>query len=465
MLTAVYNIKNSAKRFGAVADMLEKIQRGNKVQVDESTMFGNINTSFIDLFQAFKMLSFVQDESRISGVKMIHDMTEMMYEQYQLLRKDAERPLTDYLQVFSRMKTLIDSFDDSPLKYLSAYNLCRNDFNHWSIGIETISHEGLEMVFKGINQNGPFNMVNINCRYGEELLAFKDNHPDANIYAISPYSDSHLTKEEHNKFNRFLLGGLKGIKSDNAAFDVAVVAPNITMVRYEDEIFQPEEKNYFDRAFSWLRRGGVMVYIIPDFCVTKSVATFLAKNLENIHIYRDPKFEDYNALIITGRKKESVFRELDAEAYVRLRNVFLTPNLVEEPGGIEYDLPKGMVSIQKFRGGTLDDTQMETLMEDSVAMRDFWQDQKVEKLSENSAHPLLPFTVGQLGLVLTSGCLDGVIEEPGGCSHVVKGRVVKRVDTDREFNEDGTRVQISSTTSNRVEISMFLPDGTFKCLA
>ena len=168
---------------------------------------------------------------------------------------------------------------------------------------------------------------------------------------------------------------------------------------------------------------------------------------------------------IVGRKKESIFRELDAEAFARLRNVFNTPDLVEESEDVAFSLPKGTITIQKFRGGTLDDVQMESMMEDSAAMKDFWKEQKVEKLSENSAHPLLPFSVGQLGLVLTSGCLDGVIEETGNCSHVVKGRVVKRVDTDREFNEDGTRVQISSTTSNRVEISMFLPDGTFKCLA
>lgn len=464
MLTAVYNIENTAKRFGAVAEMLERLQRGNKVQVDEGTMFGNINSAFIDLFQSFQMLDRISDKSKLANMRMVKDMTEMMYEQYKILRENTERPLTDYIQVFSRMKSLVESFDSGSLKYFSAYSLNEKNFNHWSNGTVAISNEGLSKAFKAIHFSGPFNMVDINCAYGEELLEFKKATPQANIYAISPYNSSKLDREDGALFNRFLLGGLKGIKSDNAAFDVAVITPTISVTRYEDEVFLPEEKVCFDRGFSWLRRGGIMIYVIPDFCITKSVATFLAKNLENIHVFRDPVLTDHNTVIIVGRKKESIFRDLDAEAFARLRNIFLKPELVEEPQADTYTLPKSPISIQKFRGGVLDDAQMAILMESSVAMRDFWKEQKVEKLSENSAHPLLPFNVGQLGLVLTSGCLDGIIEEPNNCSHVVKGRVIKRVDTDREFNEDGTRVQVSSTTSNRVEISMFLPDGTFKCL-
>lgn len=464
MLTAVYNIENTAKRFGAVAEMLERIQRGNKVQVDEGTMFGNINSAFIDLFQAFQMLDRISDKSKLANMKMLKDMTEMMYEQYTILRENTERPITDYIQVFSRMKSLVESFDSDALKYFSAYSLNENKFNHWSNGCMAISNEGLSEAFKAIGYGGSINMASINCAYGEELLEFKKANPQVNIYAVSPYNSSRLSREENELFNRFLLGGLKGIKSDNAAFDVVVVTPTISVTRYEDEVFLPEEKVCFDRGFSWLRRGGVMIYAIPDFCITKSVATSLAKNLEDIHVFRDPVLTAHNTVIVVGRKKESIFRDLDAEAFARLRNVFLKPELTEEPQANTYTLPKTPISIQKFRGGVLDDAQMAVLMESSVAMRDFWKEQKVEKLSENSAHPLLPFNVGQLGLVLTSGCLDGIIEEPNNCSHVVKGRVVKMVDTDREFNEDGTRVQISSTTSNRVEISMFLPDGTFKCL-
>ena len=97
-------------------------------------------------------------------------------------------------------------------------------------------------------------------------------------------------------------------------------------------------------------------------------------------------------------------------------------------------------------------------------MKDFWKKQQIDRISDRTARPLLPFSIGQLGLVLTSGCLDGVIEEPDNCSHVVKGRVIKVVDTEREINDTRDQVEISSTTSNRVEISMFLPDGTYRCL-
>ena len=33
------------------------------------------------------------------------------------------------------------------------------------------------------------------------------------------------------------------------------------------------------------------------------------------------------------------------------------------------------------------------------------------------------------------------------------------------YDDDGKGVEITTTNSSRVEISTFLPDGTFKCLA
>ena len=77
--------------------------------------------------------------------------------------------------------------------------------------------------------------------------------------------------------------------------------------------------------------------------------------------------------------------------------------------------------------------------------------------------PLLPFNIGQVGLVLTSGRLDGVIEEPGDRYHIIKGRTIKyteNIQNNIENNEERIK-----KISNRVQIKAFGADGTFKSIS
>ena len=97
-------------------------------------------------------------------------------------------------------------------------------------------------------------------------------------------------------------------------------------------------------------------------------------------------------------------------------------------------------------------------------MDNFWKNQSIEKLSEAAKQPLLPFNIGQLGLVLTSGCLDGIIDEGDGHCHLIKGKVSKKSDIERNYN-DNSEVEVQETISNRVEINVVLPNGEFKTLA
>jgi hypothetical protein len=96
-------------------------------------------------------------------------------------------------------------------------------------------------------------------------------------------------------------------------------------------------------------------------------------------------------------------------------------------------------------------------------MNKVWDSQKAEKLEENIKNPLLPFNIGQIGLVLTSGCLDGLVNEADGGCHLIKGRVSKKTQK-TEFRNNHT-IEVTETTVNRVEINVLLPNGEFKTLA
>jgi hypothetical protein len=126
-------------------------------------------------------------------------------------------------------------------------------------------------------------------------------------------------------------------------------------------------------------------------------------------------------------------------------------------------LPNDLLEIELFRGSVLDTDDMQRIVETSGCVESFWQNQRVEKLSESVKQPLLPFNIGQIGLVLTSGCLDGVIDEGNGNCHVIKGRVSKKSTVERN-SVDGN-IEVIETVSNRVEINVILPNGEHKVLA
>lgn len=56
-------------------------------------------------------------------------------------------------------------------------------------------------------------------------------------------------------------------------------------------------------------------------------------------------------------------------------------------------------------------------------MANIWAFQKGEKLDENIKNHLISFNIGQLGLVLISGGLDGGVDEQDDFKHLIKVRV------------------------------------------
>ena len=82
---------------------------------------------------------------------------------------------------------------------------------------------------------------------------------------------------------------------------------------------------------------------------------------------------------------------------------------------------------------------------------------------EKDKSPLLPFNIGQIGLILSSGSLDGVVEEGHGVCHVIKGMTIKETDTNNEQIVENGRVvtQVTETVRNKVQITALGADGTF----
>jgi hypothetical protein len=195
----------------------------------------------------------------------------------------------------------------------------------------------------------------------------------------------------------------------------------------------------------------------------KEVCQYLAKNLKDIQIRLDGIH-----VYICGYRNTDKNREADKDVLIALRTLQLNRSndcySLDNPLN-SFTLPLPATQVLTFRGSKLDETEFAAMYEKSNATETFLKEQRVDKLSDNAKSPLLPFNVGQLGLILTSGCLDGVIDEGNGICHAVKGRVIKKRDVQKEVDNEKDKIDVTEIVANRVEINAFLADGTYKCLA
>jgi hypothetical protein len=320
-----------------------------------------------------------------------------------------------------------------------------------------------------IGQSMGFNKRTVNifdprCRDGQNIGAIKRHMSTAVAYGIE--TEASVATKAKDFVDRMAMGTLSGSRISNDAFDLMLIETPVSWILPEIGPALRQEKEFFRSTIKYLRPGGVCVFVIPYFKMYKDMCIMLAKNLKKVQVRKCnwASFDTKGLITIIGVK--DVSKEPDEEIYTMLRKLHTVDDV---PSFDNKDLepirlPDTAVEIETFRGSILDYEEMAFICSTSGCMDSFWTNQNVEKINENIKQPLLPFNIGQIGLVLTSGCLDGIVDEGEGFSHVIKGRVSKQSNVERDLGENNL-MEVVETVSNRVEISVILPNGEYKVLA
>lgn len=289
--------------------------------------------------------------------------------------------------------------------------------------------------------------------------------PNLLAYGTEKSNDISIAKEYATKVVK---GELKGSRISNDAFDYLIakcsIKPTLKQNMRVNSVFR-YEKDYIFNINRYLRPGGILLIAIPYYRMYKDTAEMIAKNYHNVKVFKSTGayWQEKKYIYIYGQKNTT--KGFDNKAYEDLRKAY-NPDLLEdfdENLVLDYVLPPKHIPIETFRGSVLDMEELHYLVQNSGAVDEMFKNQNVEKIGESSTRPLLPFNIGQIGLVLTSGCLDGIIDEGEGHYHLVKGQVSKK--TDLESNISNGVIDETEIISNRVEINILLPNGEFKTLA
>ena len=97
----------------------------------------------------------------------------------------------------------------------------------------------------------------------------------------------------------------------------------------------------------------------------------------------------------------------------------------------------------------LDDKEIDSIFKTSTLKEKIYESQVYKPIYKEEKQPLLPLNLGQLGLVLTSGCLDGIVDEGNGFAHIIKGRVEKRI-LQKKIDDNDTIKNVSTTINKEL---------------
>jgi hypothetical protein len=378
-------------------------------------------------------------------------------------------------------KTLVDSFkntvkiantSDDLITITSLLDLLNpNDMEHMNEFRLHETADGLLFGYKEcfINIPGPYLNILRDAITNQNINIFFPNCFDGtNAKFFGRETDTTYGQEAKHitnaraVLNRVAKGELKGSTISNNFFDALFLVPKIGYREEKDSfgvVKEPIERIEIKNTIKYLRPGGLFLITIPYTRLVPSLAMYLSKNLSNVRVTRVPNGDVLKRITIIGTKN-SINSVSDKDIYNKLKflNYDTDTISIHDLEMHTYNLPTEELTLEFFRGSQLDITDVQDACADN--MLDSFLNSQMDPLVVKDQAPLLPFNIGQVGLVLTSGCLDGVIEEMEGINHVIKGMTTKVVSTNREDVDDNT-IKCTETINNQVKINIFTADGKY----
>ena len=313
--------------------------------------------------------------------------------------------------------------------------------------------------FVAVPDNQKINVFDPCCGEGLALKVFSEGF-HSETYGIE--LDGYRAEEAKQNIDHVLKCSYTQTRITNGCFSVLFLNPP-----YDEETFsngmvtssERKEKLFLKDIIKYLKPKGLLVYIIPQTRLDKSIAKILSYRFEDIRTYRfhGEEYDAFKQIVILGVKKKSP--ELDNDSYSLLAKA-KDMRLLELPfEQAIYRLPDaGKVNL--FRSTVIDLQELAREAKASPLWRNFREMTRVD--AANNDRPPLPLHQGHIALMLANGCLDGVVGEEAD-RHVVKGKVQKVVIKHEEQSQGTT--EIRELDQYQVSIKVLTMDGEIRALA
>jgi tRNA1(Val) A37 N6-methylase TrmN6 len=281
--------------------------------------------------------------------------------------------------------------------------------------------------------------------------------------------DAHRAEEARNVLDYVTQGSAFDTHAPVESFSLLYLNPP-----YDFEIGEGKnqrmEKLFLEFVGRWIRPDGVLVMVVPYDRIYEC-RTILTPQFRDKAIYRltEPEAIAYKQAVVFGVRRTRQERERLNDHAVQQANRKLndlTRRYEEIPplrdiSDRTYSLPPSPAARLEYRGLPLD--LIEDLLQTSPAWRQAQRITYAPK-TEFAGRPLTPLHKGHVGLLCTSGLLNGVFGD-GRDLHVANWESVKVVDRIEEEGEEGGTTVIREKERFSQRLTLLYADGRIALLS
>ena len=332
--------------------------------------------------------------------------------------------------------------------------------NHVRMGYYPTDPENIAHILRGIAfpEGVTTNLLDPCCGCGKALRQLADGN---NCYTYGMELDEHRAEEAQTRLHRVGFGSFFHSQISREAFHVLFLNPPYLSVMTAGGSRVRSEKQFLVQSIRTLMLGGLLIYIVPYYRLTPDICKILAENFSDLSVWKftSGEFARFHQAVVLGLRRKPTE---DDETADRLGAQTLVPEKIPCVTELEehrYVLPAVTKNVEVFRGERFNEKELERQLTRSGSFTRLLHAKSA--LDSTEKHPLLPLSIGQIGLIGGSGMINGLIE----CDtpHIIKGRIVKVKNTEREeqFDQRGnhTGAEVHEVVSNKMIFNVLTPNG------
>lgn len=334
--------------------------------------------------------------------------------------------------------------------------------NHVRMGYYPTDPENIDYILRAIQfpEGVTTNLLDPCCGCGNALRQLATGN---NCFTYGVELDECRAEEAQTRLHRVGMGSFFHSKISSEAFHLLFLNPPYLSVMTEGGGRTRYEKRFLAESIRHLMMGGLLIYIVPYYRLTEDLCRILADNFSDLSIWRftDREFARFRQVAVLGLRKPR-----EDHTPCELQNYTCDPDAIPsitQIDALRYVLPDTPKAVAVFKGEKFNEKELERQLCRSNSLQRLIRGKS--ELDSAEKRPLLPLSIGQIGLVGGSGMINGLIE----CDtpHIIKGRIIKVKHTDREekYGYDGSHegAEIREVVSNKIVFNVLTPTG-FKAL-
>ncbi len=281
-----------------------------------------------------------------------------------------------------------------------------------------------------------------------------------NCYTYGMELDEGRAEEAQRTLHRVGFGSFFYSTVSREAFHLLFLNPPYLSVLNQSGSRSRHEKRFLIESLPALAYGGLLIYVIPYYRLTQDICRILTDNFEDLSVWRftDAEFRKFKQVAVFGIRRKRARTPQNTAALERYAYSPEQISRIEDIDEDRYALPAHPLEVKDFRGEHFNEKELEVQLRRSDS---FARMMSRSELDGGVKRPLLPLSIGQIGLIGGSGMINGLIE----CEHphIIKGRIVKvvRTETEEKFSARGKHMatEVRETTTNKMIFNVLTPKG------